>query len=146
MIDQEAIFKIFEKVLSNKDAARMALKNPGKVLSQHGLAISDEDMFNSIFFDISPKIRAHLVAASGGKPHGDLLGCDSPRCIACQTGMAAAITAAITACIVCSDGACLEVICEYTGLSRAAVIVILETSGTSVSQVIRDLCKAMGAC
>lgn len=77
MIDKEAIFKIFEKVLSNKEAARMALKNPGKVLSQYGLAISDEDMFNSIFFDISPKMRAQqfprklvLPTSSGTEKQG----------------------------------------------------------------------------
>lgn len=146
MIEQDAIFKVFENVLANKDTAKEALKNPGKVLSLHGISISDEEIFNKVFFDISPSIRVHLVAASAGKPHGDLLGCDSPGCIACQTALAASIGAAVAACIGCSEGACIGVIAEATGLSEAAVIAILTGGASGVSAVIKDLCKAMGAC
>jgi hypothetical protein len=147
MVDQEAVFKVFEKVLANKDAAKEALKNPGKVLSQHGLAISDEEIFNSVFFDISPSIRKHLVAASAGKSHGDLVGCESPKCIACQTTLAASIGAAVAACIGSgAEGACVETIVAATGLSATAVIAIIAGGGGAVAVVIKDLCKAMKLC
>lgn len=147
MVDQEAVFKVFEKVLANKDAAKEALKNPGKVLSQYGLAISDEEIFNSVFFDISPNIRKHLVVASAGKSHGDLVGCESPKCIACQTTLAASIGAAVAACIGSgAEGACVETIVAATGLSATAVIAIIAGGGGAVAVVIKDLCKAMKLC
>jgi hypothetical protein len=147
MIEQGEILTIFENVLANKHAAKEALKNPGKVLSQHGLAISNQEIFNKVFFDISPNIRAHLVAASVGKAHGDLVGCDSVKCISCQTALGAAIGAAVAACIGSGcEGPCVEAIATETGLAPTAVIAIIGGAGGGVAAALKDLCKAMGAC
>jgi len=67
-------------------------------------------------------------------------------CIACKAGLATAIGAAVAACIVASDGACIGAIAEATGLSAAAIEAILAGSAGGVAEVLEELCKAMKAC
>ena len=70
----------------------------------------------------------------------------SAGCIACKVGLGTAIGSAVAACIVVSDGACIAVIVDATGLSVAAVEIILAGGGAGVAEVLEELCKAMKAC
>ena len=150
MIEYEQLTGVFNKIIENPDDAKQALSDPSSVLIKHGLKVDDPEATNKLFFEVSPELRAHFLAAARGKPHENaLLGCSSPGCIACKSGMAIALAALLPAVWVGGVlvGYIIVAIAELTGLPEKTVRDIIGNSPAGAhSQVISGLCSAMGAC
>ncbi len=142
---------VFQAIMSSPEACKQALASPSSVFIAYGLNVPDPAAVDAGFYDLVPQIKEHFTSgAEGGAPtHSPLLGCESPGCIACISGMGITLAAVIPVAIAggaAAAGATVT-IAAATGLAAEVVetIIMTATSG-SVSQCIQDLCSAMGAC
>jgi hypothetical protein len=145
MLEYEQLTGVFSKIIANPEDAKQALSDPSSVLAKYGIEVSDPEATNKILFEVAPQLRAHFLAAARGKPHENaLLGCDSPGCIACNSGLAISLAAVIAGGIAFAGP-----IAAMTGLAITVVMGIIDIrDGTppSPSNIVRRLCQAMGAC
>jgi len=147
MYSKEELTKVFKLILESKEDSKLALSDPSKILAKYGLNIPDPKATNSIIFEAAPQLKAHFLAVAAGKQHDDsLLGCDSPGCIACKSGLAVGGTALILAAL--AGGAeAIAALAEFCGLSVEVVANIIKMIGSGgLSAAISALCDAMGAC
>jgi len=149
----DELIKAFSAILKSKEACKKALKNPAEVLIEYGVSVLDIELTNSTIFETAPSIKPHLLAVAAGKEHDDImLGCSSPKCVACKVGLNAGLATVIAAAIETYPECipAIEDIADFCGLSEKAVKIIiagLAGGGTSaVETAISDLCDSKGAC
>jgi hypothetical protein len=147
MLEYEQLTGVFSKIIANPEDAKQALSDPSSVFTKYGINVPDPEATNKYIFEAVPQLRAHFLAAARSKPHENaLLGCDSPGCIACRTGMMITLAPFF-----------FEMFAGTVSLSLVALVADLVGLPTEVlSNLIRNygnppalggaICRATGAC
>lgn len=147
MLEKEQLTDVFSKIIANPDDAKQALSDPSAVFAKYGLNVPDPEVVNKYIFETAPELRAHFLAAARGKPHENaLLGCDSPGCILCRTGMLITLTPFLPEMF--AGGMSLAILTDLANLVGLPTEVMRDIlrNYSNPPALAGSICRATGAC
>jgi hypothetical protein len=149
---EEKLFEVFNKIIASEELAERAINSPSEVFMELGLEIDSPVFIDENFYEFLPELKKHFEDAAAGNPHPDALDkCDSPKCLACLSGMGIAVGALISAAVAAFPLAD-EIIAEIAELCGCDAEFIEELikqvvkGELSVSGVLKKICQKLGTC
>lgn len=149
---EEQLFKVFNEIIASEDLSKRALESPSEVFTELGLEIDSPVFIDEHFYEFLPELKKHFEDAAAGNPHPDALDkCDSPKCLACLSGMGIAAGALIAAAIAAfpEAEALIAEIAEAVGCDAEFIEELIKEAvkgELSVSGVLKKICEKLGTC
>ena len=148
VFNPDHVLDVFNAIVADRENSKLALKAPSEVFEKFGLTVSDAKLVDTSFYEVFPNVKAHFLASASGKPNQEaVLGCSSPKCIACKSGLYVTAAAPIALALAGfpEDEAAIVALGTLIGLAPGAVIAAL-TNCKGIPEAVTNLCVALGAC